>query len=146
MADVTLLTGAVWGIIGAFGMMVAMKVIGSESPPPFAAFWAKLFGGKPQDAMPQAMSVHLLYAAIMGALYTAIFSTFNAGLAITTLAGGVVWGLVWGIALLIGGKVFWIKLILGLEPDEKQRKSFMVAHLTYGLVLGILTALLPHLL
>lgn len=148
MSDVTLLTGAVWGLVGAVAMVVVMNARGGDAPPPFAVFWAKFLGdGDPTDAMPQALLLHAVYAAVAGAVYTVVFTPIGdgVGLAITGVTGGVVWGLVYGIVLLVGGMVFWGKLVLGMDPDRPQMLTIALAHLAYGLVLGLLAAAVPHL-
>lgn len=146
MSDVTLLTGAVWGLVGAVAMVVVMNARGGDTPPPFAVFWAKFLGdGIPANAMPQALSLHAIYAVVAGAVYTVVFNGFDLGFAITTFAGGVIWGLVWGVLLLVGAMMFWGKLILDMDPDKPQMMTIALAHLAYGLVLGVLGAAVPHL-
>jgi len=45
-------------------------------------------------------------------------------------------GLAYGIALMIGGMAFWMRLVIGREPDRGMLVTFGAVHLTYGLVLG----------
>ncbi|MDZ7701071.1 MAG: hypothetical protein U5J98_02820 [Halobacteriales archaeon] len=147
MSDVTLLTGAVWGLAGAVAMVVVMNARGGDAPPPFAVFWARFLGdGRPEEAMPQALLLHAGYAVVAGAAYTVVFNAFDLGFAITAITGGVVWGLVYGVLLLVGAMVFWGKLVLDMEPDGAQRQTLVLAHLAFGLVLGVLGAAVPHLL
>lgn len=147
MSDVTLLTGAVWGLAGAIAMVVVMTARGGDAPPPFAVFWARFLGdGDPDAAMPQALLLHAGYAIVAGAVYTVVFTAFDLGFAITTVAGGVLWGLVYGVVLLVGAMAFWGKLVLDMAPDGPQRRTLVLAHLAYGLVLGVLGAAVPHLL
>lgn len=148
MSDVTLLTGAVWGLAGAIAMVVVMNARGGETPPPFAVFWATFIGGgDPAGAMPQALSLHAIYAVGAGAVYTVVFNPLGAsvGLATTGFTGGVVWGVVYAIVLLVGAMVVWGKIILKLTPDSEQMLTMALAHLAYGLVLGVLGAAVPHL-
>lgn len=146
MSDVTLFTGAVWGLVGAIAMVVVMNARGGEAPPPFAVFWAKYLGeGDPNRAMPQALLLHAIYAVIAGAVYTVAFNAFDLGFAITSFTGGVIWGIVYGIALLVGAMVFWGTMVLDMDPDRSQKTTLALAHLTYGVVLGILSAAVPHL-
>lgn len=147
MSEVTLITGAVWGIVGAIGMVIVMQARGGDNPPPFAVFWAKFLGdGNPEAAMPMALSLHGIYAIVAGAAYAFVFSDFDLGYPITELTGGVIWGVVWGIVLLVGAMVFWGKLVLDMDPDRPQMMTMALAHLVFGLVVGILGALVPHLL
>lgn len=145
MSEVTLLTGAVWGSVGAIAMMVVMQVLGSDAPPPFAVFWSKFIGGDPTDAMPQSLLVHAGYALVAGVVYVALFSSIDLGFPITEFTGGILWGLVWGIVLLIIAMVIWVNIVLGMAPDRRQMRTMVVAHLAYGLTLGILGAAVPHL-
>lgn len=55
-----------------------------------------------------------------------------------TLLTGAVWRLV-------GSMLFWGKLVLDMEPDSDQLMAIALAHLAYGLVLGVLGAAVPHL-
>ncbi len=149
MSDVTLLTGAIWGLAGAIAMVIVMNARGGDDPPPFAVFWAKFLGdGNPDAAMPQALSLHAIYAAVAGAVFTLVFNPLgdSVGLALTGFAGGIVWGLVYAIVLLIGAMVFWGKIVLDLDPSGEQMQTIAMAHLAYGLVLGVLAGAVPHLL
>ncbi|MFB6311381.1 MAG: hypothetical protein ABEH64_09415 [Salinirussus sp.] len=146
MTEVTLLTGIVWGLVGAVAMVIVMQVLGEGDPPPFAVFWSKFIGGQTKDAMPQSLLLHAVYAAIAGALYVVIFSAFDLGFAITGFTGGIIWGIVWAIILLVIGMMFWGNLVLDMDPSPAQMRTMGVAHLAYGLVLGILSAAVPHLL
>lgn len=145
MSQVTLLTGAVWGIVGAIAMVIVMQAIGGDSPPPFAVFWGKFIGnGDPADAMPQALVLHAVYAVGAGAVYASIFNRFDLGFSITSVSGGVIWGVVWGVVLM-GGAIFWVNLVLDMDPDKSQVMSLGAAHLVFGLTLGLLGAVVPHL-
>lgn len=146
MSEVTLITGAVWGIVGAIAMVVVMQVRGGEAPPPFAVFWAQYIGdGDPDDAMPAALSLHFSYAIVAGAVYALVTGTVNFGIDPSSPVGGVVWGLIWAIILLAGGMVFWMNMVLDVEPTDEQRMTFVMAHVAFGLTIGILGGLLPHL-
>jgi hypothetical protein len=147
MSDVTLLTGAVWGLAGAIAMVVVMNARGGDAPPPFAVFWAKFLGGDPASAMPQALSLHAVYAVVAGAVYTVVFNPVgdSLGLATTGFTVGIVWGIVYGEVLLVGAMLFWGKLVLDMDPDSDQLMTLALAHLSYGLVLGVLGAAIPHL-
>lgn len=148
MSELTLLSGAVWGLVGAVAMVVVMNARGGDAPPPFAVFWASYLGdGDPADAMPQALVLHAIYAVVAGAVYTLVFNLVgpSLGLPITGYAGGIVLGLVWAIVLLAGAVAFWGNLVLDLDPDSEQVRTLVFAHLAFGLVLGVLGAAVPHL-
>lgn len=109
MSEVTRLTGAVWGLVGAVAMVVVMNVRGGDDPPPFAVFWAKFLGdGNPDQAIPQALSLHAIYAVVAGAVFVVVFTPLgdSVGLALIILTGGIVWGLVYAVILLVGAMAF----------------------------------------
>lgn len=146
MSQVTVSTGAIWGIVGAIAMVIVMQALGGDDPPPFAVFWSKFIGdGDPSNAMPQSLILHAIYAIVAGAVYVPIFTSFNLGFPITTYAGGVIWGIVWGIILMIIAAVVWVNIVLDMDPDQSQVMTMGAAHVAYGLVLGILGAAVPHL-
>lgn len=147
MSQVTLFTGAVWGIVGAGVMLVIMQAVGGEDPPPFAVFWSTFFGdGDPSRAMPHSLILHVIYAALAGITYVAVFTSLELEFAITGLSGGILWGVVWGVVLFLGAAIVWVNGILGMEPDRTAVVVMALAHLGFGLTLGILSALVPHLL
>lgn len=147
MSEVTLLSGAVWGIVGAIAMVLVMRAIGGDAPPPFAVFWARFIGdGGPSEAMPQSLILHAIYAIVAGVVYVIVFTRFDLGVAITSVSGGVLWGIVWAVVLFVVAAVFWGNAVLDMTPDRGQMTSMGLAHLAYGLVLGILSAAVPHLL
>lgn len=145
MSEVTLLTGAVWGIVGAIAMVIVMQ-LGRGGDPPFAVFWAQYLGdGDPDAAMPQALILHAVYAVVAGAVYVSIFTAVDLGYPITGITGGIIWGIVWGIVLFVGAAIFWVNRILDMDPDKPQVMTMALAHVAYGVTLGILSAAIPHL-
>lgn len=147
MSQVTVLSGAVWGFVGAISMIIVMQAIGGDDPPPFAVFWAKYLGdGNPAEAMPQSLLLHAIYAVVAGAVYVPIFTAFDLGFSITSFAGGIIWGIVWAIVLFIIAAVFWVNMVLDMNPEQRQVITMATAHLAYGLTLGILGASVPHLI
>lgn len=80
MSEVTVLSGAVWGLVGAITMVVVMQAVGGDDPPPFAVFWSRFVGGgSPSTAVPQALLVHAVYAVAAGGVYVVLFSSFDLG-------------------------------------------------------------------
>ena len=43
---------------------------------------------------------------------------------------------VFALVLFVGAAVFWMNVVLGVEPDGKAVGMFLFFHLTYGVVLG----------
>lgn len=134
------------GLSGGFVATVVMTAVRmglapNAGPPPSAALWAKFVGdGQPTDYKPQGMALHFLYGTVAGGVFVGAFSRFDLGLAIDTLTGGVVWGVIYGFLLFAGGAGFWLKGVLGLSPEKRMAMVFLVGHLTYGLALGLWTA------
>lgn len=141
-----MLAGAVWGFVGAIAMVIVMGARGGDAPPPFAVYWSETVGdGNPANAMPQALVLHAIYAIVAGGLYVVIFGNVDLGLTIAGFAGGVVWGLVWAVVLMTIGAIFWVNMALDMDPDRPQVMTMGLAHLAYGLTVGVLVAAVPTL-
>lgn len=132
----SLAAGVVGGLVATALMSVVMKVIGDGSPPPTAALVAKFAGGDPPDHLAPGMLLHLLYGAVAGAVFALALPAIGlegAGIgAVTAL------GLGYGLLLAVGGMVFWMKLVLAMDPEPNRAKVFVTVHLVYGLVLGLI--------
>jgi len=142
MASIT--TGAIAGIVGALSMVPVMRMVGADADPPFAVAWAKFVGdGDPGEAMPAALILHLTYGLVAGAVFAAVSGAVGPSVGLTTagVAGAVVWGLVWAALLLVGAMV-QANAVLDMDPDPEALRSLALAHLAYGVVLGIVVALL----
>lgn len=134
MADPTLLNGLAGGLIATIVMTVFMMTLGDDSPPPTAVLWAKYVGdGPPENYMPQGMALHMLYGIGAGVVFALVVPLMGFSL---TLVTAVVLGLAYGLALTIVGMVFWMNLVLGMDPDPGMMATFLVFHLVYGSVLG----------
>lgn len=132
---VTLLSGAVGGLVATIVMTVFMMILGDDSPPPTALFWSKYVGdGTPEDYMMQGMVLHLIYGIIAGAVYVLLVPIV--GLSVATVGSSVLWGLGWGVVLFVFGAAFWLMMVLGMEPEIKMAGMFLLFHLIYGTVLG----------
>lgn len=138
------LGGALWGLVGAIAMVVVMQIRGTEAPPPFAVFWAKFLGdGDPEAAMPRSLLLHAANGIGGGLVFVLVFGAFDLGIPITEVTGGVLWGLVWALVLLVIAAVFWVNIVLDMDPPKSQVQTLVLAHLVYGLTLGILSAVVP---
>lgn len=131
---VTITGGLVGGLVATIVMSIVMRAMGG-GPPPTANFVAKFQGGDPDDHMMPGMVLHLLYGTIAGGVLVAVVSA--AALGITSLGAWVGTGLVYGIILLVGGAMVWIRGVIGMDPDRQTMIGFVVVHLVYGLVLGL---------
>jgi hypothetical protein len=142
---VTLISGAVGGLVGALAMVPVMKMIGADNDPPFAVFWATFVGdGDPEAAMPAALSIHLGYGLVAGVVFALVATAVgpSVGLAADGAVGGLVWGLVWAVVLMVGAMV-QANTLLEMDPDQDAMLSMGLAHLAYGVVVGLLVAFLP---
>jgi len=131
---VSLTAGVVGGLVATVLMTVVMKAIGDDSPPPTAALVAKVAGGDPPDHLAPGMLLHLLYGTVAGLVFALALPELGFGSAGLPVVTGL--GLVYGVLLTVGGMVFWMKLVLGMDPEPGRVKVFVTVHLVYGLVLG----------
>lgn len=134
MADPSILNGLAGGLIATIVMTVFMMALGDDSPPPTAALWSKFVGdGSPEDYMMQGMVLHMLYGIGAGAVFALLVPVVGISL---TLATAVGLGLAYGLVLTVGGAVFWMKIVLGMDPEPAMVGMFALFHLIYGGVLG----------
>lgn len=131
---VTIVSGLVGGLVATIVMSIVMRAMGG-GPPPTANMLAKFQGGEPEDHMMPGMLLHLLYGTIAGGILVVIVSA--AALGITSLVSWLIAGVVYGVVLLIGGAMVWIRGVIGMEPDREMLIGFTVVHVVYGLVLGL---------
>lgn len=132
----TLVNGLVGGIVATAVMTAVMMLFGDDSPPPPAAFYAKYVGdGPPTDYMPQGMVLHFIYGAIAGAVLIPVAGAVGL-VSLSTLTGGIIWGLIWAIVLFVGAAGFWMNVVLDVEATRSQVAFFLLNHLVYGVVLG----------
>lgn len=131
----TVISGLVGGLIATIAMTVVMMAIGDDSPPPPAQVWSQYIGdGEPQEYMMQGMVLHLIYGIIAGGVFVVLVPAI--GFSLGTLTMAIVWGIVWAVVLFIVGAVFWMRIVLGVEPAMQMVMMFGLFHLVYGVVLG----------
>lgn len=134
---VTLIDGLAGGIVATILMTAFMMAMGDDSPPPTAAFYAKYVGdGDPSDYMPQGMLLHMLYGtgagivfAYLGIADLFLFTPVN-------LTNGLINGLAYGFVLFVGAAVFWMNIVLDMDPEPADVGQFLFFHLVYGAALG----------
>lgn len=132
---VSIVSGLVGGLIATVVMTVFMMALGDDSPPPMALFWSKYVGnGPPGEYMRQGMVLHAVYGVVAGGVFAVLATAL--GLDVTTLGGGLLWGLAYGVLLFVGAAAFWMNVVLGMEPERKAVGAFLFFHLVYGVVLG----------
>lgn len=133
---VTLIDGLVGGVVATIVMTVFMMLLGDDSPPPTALFWSKYVGdGDPDGYMMQGMVLHMLYGIVAGGVF-AILATALGFVSVATIGSALLWGLAYGVALFVGAAMFWMNLVLDMDPEPKMAGMFLFFHLVYGAVLG----------
>jgi hypothetical protein len=131
----SVIAGLVGGLIATIVMSIVMKFLGG-GPPPTAALLAKFMGGEPGDRAKPGMLLHMIYGTGAGLVFAVGVPIIGLDLASIVPAVGL--GLVYGLVLMIGGMAFWLKGIIGMEPDRDMLVTFGIVHVVYGLVLGAL--------
>lgn len=131
----SVVAGLVGGLVATIVMTAVMMVMGDGGPPPTAALVAKFAGGEPEEHEMPGMLLHLLYGTIAGAVFAVGVPLL--GFDLDSIAVAVGFGLVYGLVLMIGGMVFWMRTIIGIEPDRETITMFGTVHVVYGLVLGM---------
>lgn len=141
---VSILTGLIAGLVATVAMTMFMMAMGDDSPPPTAALWAKYVGDEgPAAYMKQGLLLHLLYGVGAGGAFAVGATALALDVGAGVLVGSALWGLAFGLALMVGGMVFWMRVVLAVEPDPKTMGAFGFFHVVYGVVLGAGIALLP---
>lgn len=139
---ITLLSGLVGGLVATIVMTMFMMLLGDDSPPPTAALWAKYIGDEgPAAYMMPGMALHMMYGIGAGGAFALIATT--AGLGVDTLAGALVWALAFAAVLTVVGMVFWMRVVLAMEPEPKTAATFGLFHAAYGVVLAVSLIYLP---
>lgn len=130
----SVIAGLAGGVIATIVMTIAMMMMGDGGPPPTARLVTKFAGGDPEDYAMPGMALHIVYGIVAGAVFAVDVPLIGLDL------GSIGLGLVYGIVLVIGGMVFWMRMIIGMEPDRDMMTMFGTVHLIYGVVLGASSA------
>lgn len=130
----SVIAGLAGGLVATIVMTILMMVMGDGGPPPTAGLVAKFAGGEPEDYAMPGMVLHFIYGIVAGAVFAV--GAPLVGLNLGSIAVAVGLGLVYGIILMIGGMVFWMRMVIGMEPDRDMMMMFGTVHVVYGVVLG----------
>jgi hypothetical protein len=130
----SVISGVAGGLVATVAMTAVMMAVGDGGPPPTANLVAKFADGEPDDHKMPGMALHLVYGVGAGAVFAVGAPLVGVGLDTVVVAVGL--GLAYGVFLMVGGMVFWMRTVLGIEPEKKAMMAFGAAHLTYGVVLG----------
>ncbi|MFB6121467.1 MAG: DUF6789 family protein [Halobacteriaceae archaeon] len=129
----TIVSGLAGGVVATVVMTIVMRALGG-GPPPTANLVATFQGGDPADYMMPGLVLHLVYGTVAGGVLVAVLSA--ASLDVSALATWLGAGLVYGIVLMVGGAMLWVRGVIGMDPDREMMMQFAVVHVVYGLVLG----------
>ncbi len=125
--------GVAAGLVATIAMTAAMAALGGGGQPATARLLAHVAGGSPADHAAAGMALHLCYGTVTGVVVAVGAPAI--GLALDgAIAVGL--GLACGIALMISGTPFWMRPVVGLEPDREMLVAFGAIRLTDGLVSG----------
>ncbi|SHH01805.1 hypothetical protein [Halobaculum gomorrense] len=126
--------GLAGGVVATIVMTMVMMVMGDGGPPPTAALVAKFADGDPEDYAMPGMALHMVYGTVAGAVFAV--GVPLVGLSLGAIASAVGLGIAYGIVLMIGGMLFWMRTVIGMEPDKGMMMMFGTVHVVYGVVLG----------
>lgn len=129
----SVLSGLLGGLVATIVMTAVMMAVGEGGPPPTANLVAKFADGDPEDHAMPGMALHVLYGIGAGAVFAVALPLVVADPSLAVATG---LGLVYGLVLMAAGMVFWLRLVIGIDPDPGMMKTFGVVHVVYGLVLG----------
>jgi hypothetical protein len=130
----SVIAGLAGGVVATIVMTIAMMLMGDGGPPPTARLVAKFAGGDPEDYAMPGMALHIMYGIVGGAVFAVGVPLLGLDLGSIVVAIGL--GLVYGIVLMIGGMMFWMRTIIGIDPDRSTMTTFGTVHVIYGVVLG----------
>jgi hypothetical protein len=131
----TLIAGLAGGLVATIVMTIVMMIMGDGGPPPTARLVAKFAGGEPDDYAMPGMVLHMLYGIGAGAVFALGVPALNV-VDLGSIGLAVAAGFVYGLVLMIGGMVFWMRMVIGMEPDGDMMRMFGTVHVVYGVVLG----------
>jgi hypothetical protein len=135
MTEITILNGLVGGVLATILMTVLMMALGDDSPPPTALFLATYVGdGDAVEYMLPGLLLHLLYGTGAGVVLAAVMPAV--GFETASLIESLGIGLGYGVLLFVGAAVFWMNIVLDMDPEPGDIGRFALFHLVYGGVLG----------
>jgi hypothetical protein len=130
----SVIAGLAGGLAATIVMTVLMRVMGDGGPPPTAGLVSTFAGGEPEDHAMPGMVLHLVYGIVAGGVFAVGAPVI--GVEFESIAVAVGLGLLYGVVLMIGGMAFWMRAVIGMEPDREMMLTFGTVHVVYGLVLG----------
>jgi hypothetical protein len=128
------IAGLAGGVVATIVVTVVMVVMGDDGPPPTARLVATFADGQPEEYAMPGMALHFVYGIVAGAVFAVGVPLIGLSLTSVVVAAGLC--LVYGIVLTIGGMVFWMRTVIGIEADRDTMTTFGVVHVVYGVVRG----------
>jgi hypothetical protein len=132
----SLVAGLAGGLVATILMTAVMMAMGDGGPPPTAGLVATFAGGEAADHAMPGMVLHLVYGVVAGGVFAVGVPLLGLGLDLDVVPLAVGLGLAYGLLLLVGGMAFWMRTVIGMDPDRETVVTFGVVHLVYGVVLG----------
>lgn len=139
-------TGAISSILAALTMVIVLFVISKDEPPTPSYLLEKYREKEANDYVLHGILIQFIYAIVAGLIFTHVYvySSFYLPSVLTQepilTISIVVFSLVYtGIMILVGAKL-WIEKIIELETSRNRVIRFLVSHIVYGLVLGLVFA------
>ncbi|WP_265109286.1 DUF6789 family protein [Halosolutus halophilus] len=118
-------------------IMTAFRLPIMRSLPPSANFWSQyVTGGDPEEHPIAGLVLHFAYGIQAGALFGGLFALQDAERSIEPEQRGIIWGMIYGMALSAFGTQIVLKELLGIRLDSDELALFHAGHLVYGLSLG----------
>ncbi len=118
-------------------IMTAFRLPILRSLPPSANFYAQyVSGGDPEDHPIAGLLLHFGYGIQAGALFGGLFALQDAERSIEPEQRGLLWGMVYGLALSAFGSQVMLKELLDIRLEADELALFHAGHLVYGLSLG----------
>lgn len=77
----------------------------------------------------------MLYGVIAGAVFVVAVPLL--GIGISSMTTAILFGLAYGFVLFLGAAVFWMNVVLDLDPEVPMVAMFLFFHLVYGGVFGV---------
>jgi hypothetical protein len=130
----SVIAGLAGGLAATVVMTIVMMITGDGGPPPTAGLVAKFGDGDPEDYAMPGMVLHLSYGTVAGAVFAV--GVPAVGLDLEWLGAAIGLGLVYGVILMVGGMMFWMRMVIGMDPDRDVLLTFGTVHVVYGVVLG----------
>jgi hypothetical protein len=91
----------------------------------------------------QGMVLHMLYGIGAGGAFAVGVTALGLGVGSGALTTSLLWAVIYGLALTVVGAIFWMRIVLAMEPEPKMVGLFAFFHLVYGLVLGVSVTYIP---